>query len=155
MQQIEFLHRQIRFGSLDQYPSLLRINLQTVKRDYWLYSPFAGDIPGFRRCSCSCLNAGSPQNILDAQDQLTGTKRFGQIIVRSHGETQQPVGFLAAGRQHDDRRILLLPNPVAHLKTAKLRHHEIQHQQVGMMMLPMSQRFVPVSGNPNRPALPL
>ena len=71
-----------------------------------------------------------PELAADPGRQLLGVEGLGDVVIRPHGQSQDLVGVLAFGRQHDHRQIPLLPDPHQSGQTVQLRHHHIQHDQV-------------------------
>ena len=71
--------------------------------------------------------AGPPQDGLHPRDELTWTERLGDVVVRAELETQQPIGFLDARRQHDDRHVRARAQRPRHRETVDFRQAEVEH----------------------------
>ena len=61
---------------------------------------------------------------------LPNAERLGQIIIRSDFEAEDFVMILGLGRQHQDRRVQLLPNLFANFISAKVGQHQIQDNAI-------------------------
>ena len=71
----------------------------------------------------------------DAGLQLQNVEGLGHIVVRAAGKAHQLVGILAAGRQHDDGHVGKLPDLHAGLGARQHRHHQIENNQVEILLL--------------------
>ncbi len=84
----------------------------------------------FRLC---CVSA--TQQRLNAMDQRLYTKRFCDVIVRTHIETDNFVGFGTASRQHHDQSIAfgtaVRLELSTDLQTIDSGEHQIEHAQIG------------------------
>ena len=91
--------------------------------------------------------AGTPDNGAGAGHQFVGRKRLDHVVVGAGIETANPVTFLAAGRQHDDRRrpgFPPLPDHPANLDPRKAGQHPVEHDQVGAFLVDHDQGFLTV-----------
>ena len=82
----------------------------------------------------------------DAGLQLKNVEGLGHIVVCPAGEAHQLVGILAAGRQHDDGHIGKLPDLHARLRAGQHRHHQIENDQVEVVLLRQFHGGVPIIG---------
>ena len=62
--------------------------------------------------------------------QFPGIKRFAQIIIGTHFKTDDPITQLAHGRQHDDRRGVLLTQTLTQHQAVFARQHQVENDQV-------------------------
>jgi hypothetical protein len=70
------------------------------------------------------------QHAADTRQQLAWLERLGQIIVRPHFKTEDPVDRLAARGQHDDRNVRRGAQLAAKSQAVFARHVQIQHEQI-------------------------
>jgi len=66
----------------------------------------------------------------EACHQLGECKRLDQVVVRSALQAPNPVFDLRPGRQHQDRRLLGLPQGRQHGKTVDARQHGVENDDV-------------------------
>ena len=81
---------------------------------------------------------GAPEQRLHPRHEFRRRERLDQIIVGAGGKAAHAVAFLAARRQHDDRQPLRFrphPKPPAKFDAGNRRHHPVEHQQVGRVLL--------------------
>ena len=64
------------------------------------------------------------------RQQLVGTERLGQVIVRAGVQPRNPVVFSSACGQHDHRDLALPPQQPQQLEAVQSRHHDIEQEQV-------------------------
>jgi hypothetical protein len=94
-----------------------------------------------------CESAGLPrllpaQDRANAQRQLAGAERLGDVVVGPELEPDDAIDLLRAGGQHDDRQtgeLAIGPNPPADLLPRQVRQHQVQHQQIGRRVLEQAQ----------------
>ena len=132
LQQIVLLGGQVDGLAVPDCHPLLGIEAQVAHRQ---------QCPGHIAPACAALEQRP-----DAGLQLKNVKRLGHIIVRTAGETHQLVGVLAAGRQHDDGHVGKLPDLHARLRARQHRHHQIENDQVEVVLLRQFHGGVPIIG---------
>ena len=80
-------------------------------------------------------NRKAPDHRADAGQQLSRLERFGEIIIRSELQSDDPVDRLVDGRHHDDRNLRLDPDIAAKLKAVPARKHHIENHQIKTLTL--------------------
>ena len=65
-----------------------------------------------------------------AGHKLTRAKRLRHIIIRSKAQTSDFINIVFFGRNHNNRRILLISDLTAYFKTVNSREHQIKNNQV-------------------------
>ena len=73
--------------------------------------------------------------------QLTGAERLGHIVVRSQTQATDLVNVILLGRDHQNRYILFLPDPLAYLEAVHLGQHQVQNNQI---IIPRQRRLQPL-----------
>jgi hypothetical protein len=74
-----------------------------------------------------------PEQRPGASNKLTNTEWFGQVVVGTAFQPDNLVGFVATGREHQNRHILVqsaVPNSPAKRQAVDARNHDVEHQQV-------------------------
>ena len=69
-----------------------------------------------------------------ARNQLTRRKWLRHIIIRTKTESADFVDIILLCRNHDNRNIFLLTHLTADLKSIHLRQHQIQDQQIEILL---------------------
>ena len=69
-----------------------------------------------------------------ARNQLTRRKWLRHIIIRTKAESADFVDIILLCRNHDNRNIFLLTHLTADLKAIHLRQHQIQDQQIKILL---------------------
>jgi hypothetical protein len=64
--------------------------------------------------------------------KLAGREGFGEVVVRADLQTEHPVGFLRARRDHDHRHIRLLAQGDADFDPVSPGEHEVEDHDVGL-----------------------
>jgi len=78
--------------------------------------------------------AGGPaQHRLDPSHQLSGAERFDHIVVGSELETDDPIGLLAAGGEHDDGDRRVTSDGAGDVVTVHAGQTEVEHHQVRLI----------------------
>ena len=80
----------------------------------------------------------------DAGNQGLRAERFGDVVVGSQLETDDCVRFLGFGGQHDDgqhRGIRSRSKAFADLEAVDFRQHQIEHDQIGLLLLCLPEAF--------------
>src|SRR6266481_551877 len=70
----------------------------------------------------------------NAGDQFARAEGLGDVIVGAHFEADDAVGFVAASREHEDRKTvegLVLADFAANVQAGHFRKHEIEKKQIG------------------------
>ena len=84
------------------------------------------------------LGAGAPQQTFHPRQQFRHRERLDDVIVGAGCKAPDPLAFLAARGQHDDRQLLGLgarPQAAAQLDPRQARQHPVEHDQVGNALL--------------------
>src|SRR5467141_682793 len=85
---------------------------------------------------------GTAEQRLDARKQFAGAEGLGHVIVSSHLEPDDAVGFFAARREHENGQTIerVIPaNLPADFQAGKFREHEIEKQQIGWRLFQRAQ----------------
>ena len=75
------------------------------------------------------IGLGTSELPLHSRNNLHRIERLRNIIVRPHGQSRDLVHVLDLRRQHDDRKIPVLPDLAAKLKAVDIRQHYIKDRQ--------------------------
>ena len=81
---------------------------------------------------------GAAQQRPHPRHEFRRRERLHQIVVGAGRKTAHAVALLAARGQHDDRQALRLrphPQPPAELDAGDRRHHPVEHEKVGSVLL--------------------
>ena len=70
----------------------------------------------------------------NAGDELAGAEGFHQIVVSTELEADDAVFNLTLCGEHDDRHIGIVTNGTAHALARHAGKHEVEHDQVEMML---------------------
>src|SRR5437868_3720900 len=87
------------------------------------------------------------QDGADAQQELGLVNGFGQEIVCARLNRALDVTWLIQGSDHQYSNIVcdrVRAQPLAHLETTDLGHHDIQQDQIRMPLLDFAKRFIAV-----------
>ena len=76
----------------------------------------------------------SPQNRADPRQQFARAEGLRQIVVGAQFEPQDAVRFLARGAGHDHGRAVRVAQTPADRKPVLARQHEIQNDEVGLLL---------------------
>ena len=74
------------------------------------------------------------QGNADPRKQFLDGERFGHIIIRSHIQTHYLVAHIILCGQHDDRHVTGMAKPAAHFDPAQFRQHQVEDQQVRILI---------------------
>lgn len=77
----------------------------------------------------------TPQQYVDPRGQLTDGERLGHVVVRADPETDQQVGLVVPGGEHQHRDRPLGLDPAADLQSVEAGQHHVQDQQLGQPAL--------------------
>ena len=97
--------------------------------------------PDDQAASPCCFTRHAAQNRANARDELARAERFGKIVISAYLETHDPVDFLSAGREHDDRHAAERADATQYFEPRELRQHHIQNHQIHARA---SQRLEPL-----------
>jgi hypothetical protein len=81
----------------------------------------------------------------DAAAELADRERLRDVVVRPELEAEDLVELVVAGREHDDRHRALGTEPLAHLEPVELGQHQIEHDQVDVLLPEPLQRLLAVT----------
>jgi hypothetical protein len=100
--------------------------------------------------------SGAPQQGFDASQELGHLERFGQIIVRAQLEPDDPIGDVAARREHEDRQIdATMPQFPADIESTPAGEHDIEDGQLEITAGRLNQSMLAVSAGLHRVAFPV
>ncbi|CAB3787798.1 hypothetical protein LMG27177_02293 [Paraburkholderia fynbosensis] len=87
----------------------------------------------FRHLHAGRQHPGAAQHRADPREQLTRGKRLGQIVVGAHFQTEDPIGFLVAGGEHQHGHGAEFAGAqfTAQHETVRARQHQVEHDQIG------------------------
>lgn len=91
---------------------------------------------------------GAPQYGLDAGDQLAIAERLDQIVVRPHGQTDDPVCLVPACGQHQDAAIRERADLPAHLNPIQSRQTQVEDDHVRVALPSLVDRLRPGVDDP-------
>ena len=98
---------------------------------------------------------GTAEQSANARNKLARRERLDQIVVGSELEADNTVFDLALGGKHDNRHIRGVANGAANALTGNLREHEVEHDQVELMLLELLDSRLAVAHAHNPIALAL
>src|SRR5213593_182235 len=75
--------------------------------------------------------AGPPEDGTGPGHDLARREGLRDVVIGAELQADDAVGLLALGREHDDRRLRLCPDPPKDLQAIDPREHEIQQDEVG------------------------
>ena len=87
------------------------------------------------------------QDRLDPRDELARVERLGHVVVGAQLQPDDLVHVVAARGEHDDRQVALLAQSAAHFPAVELGHHQVEHEQVGLALAHLVERFLAVGGD--------
>src|SRR5690606_4770265 len=96
--------------------------------------------------SAAAALVAAAQHSPDPCHQLTGTERFGDVVVCTKVKTLQLVVLHHARRQHDDGNLGLLTHLPADVKPVQAGQHKVQDHQVRVLFAQDSERAEAVVG---------
>src|SRR6056297_1500857 len=76
--------------------------------------------------------------------QFPGTKGFGEVIIGAQFQAHNPIGFVGARREHNDRHPTVFTNLSAQSETVIAGQHDIQHNQVDVDRVQLQAHLVAV-----------
>src|SRR5205823_2440933 len=92
---------------------------------------------------------GAAEDGLDPRFQLTGAKRFYDIVVSTDFKTLNSIGNIGDSSEHNDRRVRSLANFAADFIAVELGQHDVENDQIGLETIELLQRFLPIGGGGN------
>src|SRR4028119_604663 len=112
------------------YPQPVEVEHDTVRLPGLIRPPAHRPDPGAARPP---RRLRPPEDGPDPGDQLTRGERLDHVIVRAEAKAQDPIPLLAPSGQHDQGYPSLSLDPAAHLDTAYLWQHQVEHDQPGTL----------------------
>ena len=85
------------------------------------------------------VSAAQPRT--DAGHQFLGFEGLGDVVIGSRLKAGDDVGGIGTSGQHNDRHIRDVPDGPAHVEAVHSGKHDVQQDQVGMVLLKLSQRL--------------
>src|SRR5581483_176896 len=105
------------------------------------------DVADCQDAGCFVRLLRAPQDGADAGDELLRVERLGEVVVGAEVEAGDLVLVLAFGGEHDDGRLsVALAEPARDLHAVDLRHHQVEHDQVGVDGADLLERLAAVVG---------
>ena len=114
-QEVKLLCRELLLLAVDPDTSRRLIDADSTDLDRIILRRIAADQPLIARQMC-----------LHARHQLARRKWLGNIVIRSQSKTADFIDVILLRRHHQNRRVFLLPDLLADLKTVNARKHQIQ-----------------------------
>src|SRR5581483_680950 len=71
------------------------------------------------------------QDGTDPGRELPDRERLDHVVIRPQLQAENPVDLLAAGREHDDRDVGLLPDLASQVPSVAVRQHDVKEDEVG------------------------
>src|SRR4051795_7058626 len=130
---------------LPEEVELLRRELDLLAGDEHLPPPDVDlevPVPDLLRLHLSPLRDASPQDRLDAGDELTRVEGLRQIVVGADLEPDDLVDVLVTRGQHQDRDVGALADPPADLEPVHVRQHQVEHDQAGLLLGDLLERLL-------------
>ena len=93
------------------------------------------------------------QHRVDPGQQLLHLKGLDDIVVSAHLQALDPVKDLAFGREHDDGDLGGLPNLGANRPAVHHRKHDVQQNEIRLLLGKLLQRLAAVGGDADIKAL--
>ena len=85
-----------------------------------------------------------PQVAAHPRHQLLRIEGLGDVVVRTHRESEHLVGVLALGAEHDDRQVAPLPQLHHRRQPVEPRHHHVDDHQPHRTVHRLFERLHPV-----------
>ena len=93
---------------------------------------------------------GPPEQGPDPCHQFPHAERFGHVVISSQFQSHQPVEFRITGGQHDDGNGTFLPDGPAYVPSIDFGQHQVEYQQLGLLLCEDPQGLLPVPGSKDR-----
>jgi hypothetical protein len=87
----------------------------------------------------------APQQRAHATAELADRERLRDVVVRAQLEPEHLVELVVAGGEHDDRHRALGAEPLADLEPVELRQHQVEHDEVDVLLREPRQRLLAVA----------
>ena len=87
--------------------------------------------------------------------ELADRERLRDVVVRAELEPEHLVELVVPGREHDDRHRARGAKPLAHLEAVELRQHQVEDDEVDVLLVEASERLLAVTRGEHPEALPL
>jgi hypothetical protein len=84
------------------------------------------------------------QHRVDPRQQLARIERLGQVVVRSHFQSENAIDVLAARGEHDDRYLRFRAHLAAQAEAVFTRQHHVEDEQIDAMVGHRPDHFAPV-----------
>jgi hypothetical protein len=88
----------------------------------------------------------SSQEGAHSTPELADRKRLGDVVVRPELEPEHLVQLVVARGQHDDRNRAVGAQPLAHLEPVELRQHQVENDEVDVLLGELRERLLAVPG---------
>src|SRR5436190_1429839 len=88
--------------------------------------------------------ARTPQQRLDAGDQLTWAERLGEVVICSNSQAEDFVDLFSPRGEHDHIGIRKLPELAADLYTVHDRQHDVKHDEIWLTSARQIKRSAPI-----------
>ena len=102
------------------------------------------DEPVVREALLAAPSGSARRSTVRTRRQLARRERLRHVVVGAELETDDPVGLLAAGRQHDHRQARARADPAAELEPVRPGQHEVEHDEARRVALDELARPAPV-----------
>ena len=89
---------------------------------------------------------GAPQHRLHPAAELAHRERLGDVVVGAELEAEHLVDLLGPRGEHDDRDRAARPDLAAHLEAVHPREHQVEHDQVEVVLAQAVERLLAVEG---------
>ena len=93
-------------------------------------------------CLWFCGGTRPPQDRFDVCQHHVNIEGLGDIVIRAQLETDNLIQFPAAGREKDDREIVLRLQFPQGLQSIHARQTDVEHHQIGRRMKYQSERVL-------------
>jgi hypothetical protein len=135
-QQVELGRRQMCLDASPTHAPFRPVYLEIAHHD--------GHLVVHRRTAQTGAPLDPAQQRVHPRRQLPHRERLGEIVVGANGETDQEIGFVVAGGQHEHTHRSLRLNPPAHLEAVEPGQHDVEYHQVGLVGIGPGHRGRPV-----------
>jgi hypothetical protein len=88
---------------------------------------------------------GAPQERPDAAPELANREGLRDVVVGAQLEPHHLVQLVAACREHDDRNGALRPEPPAHLEPVEPRQHQVEDDEIDVLLREPDERLLAVA----------
>ena len=98
---------------------------------------------------------GATKQRADAAAELADRERLRDVVVGAELEAEHLVELVVARGEHDDRDGALGAQPPADLEAVDSRQHDVEHDEVDLLLAEASQRLLAVTRLDDAVAVPL